>query len=77
MIANLLLFALAVIVSREITMSSLREWAATVSSEAYKAVAVGGWGKFKTASQVGLGITPSLYFLVKIESGSDLQCLLM
>eukprot|EP00803_Ostreobium_quekettii_P000622 evm.model.scf_313EXC.2 EVM.evm.TU.scf_313EXC.2 scf_313EXC:18904-23629(-) len=41
-----------VIVSREITMSSLREWAATVSSEAYKAVAVGGWGKWKTASQM-------------------------
>lgn len=41
-----------VIISREITMSSLREWAATVSPEAYKAVAVGGWGKWKTASQM-------------------------
>ena len=41
-------------------MSSLREWAASVSKEAYKAVAVSSWGKVKTASQVCLSFSTLL-----------------
>jgi hypothetical protein len=33
-------------------MSALREWAASTSPEAYAAVAVSQWGKWKTACQV-------------------------
>lgn len=43
---------LAVIVGREITMSALREWAATLGPAAREAVAVNAWGKWKTATQV-------------------------
>jgi CDP-diacylglycerol--glycerol-3-phosphate 3-phosphatidyltransferase len=49
----LLLFA-AVIIGREISMSALREWAATMGPAAKAAVAVNNWGKWKTASQVGV-----------------------
>lgn len=45
-------FRPAVIVGREITMSALREWAATMGPEARSAVAVNAWGKWKTATQV-------------------------
>ena len=34
-------------------MSALRELAASLGGEAYSAVAVSAWGKWKTASQVG------------------------
>ncbi|KAK9816708.1 hypothetical protein WJX72_004036 [[Myrmecia] bisecta] len=40
------------IIGREITMSALREWAASLGDEAHKAVAVSAWGKWKTASQM-------------------------
>jgi len=43
----------AVIIGREITMSALREWAATMGPQARAAVAVSSWGKWKTATQVG------------------------
>jgi hypothetical protein len=45
-------FLRAAVIGREITMSALREWAASTSPEAYAAVAVSQWGKWKTASQV-------------------------
>jgi phosphatidylglycerophosphate synthase len=41
-----------VIIGREITMSALREWAATLGPAARDAVAVNAWGKWKTASQM-------------------------
>ena len=44
----------AAIIGREITMSALREWAASCSQEAHQAVAVSSWGKWKTATQVRL-----------------------
>lgn len=40
------------IIGREITMSALREWAATLGPTARDAVAVNAWGKWKTASQM-------------------------
>ncbi|DBA94835.1 TPA: hypothetical protein ACH3X1_002376 [Trebouxia sp. C0004] len=40
------------IIGREITMSALREWAASCSQEAHQAVAVSSWGKWKTATQM-------------------------
>lgn len=40
------------IIGREITMSALREWAATLGPEARKALAVNAWGKWKTACQM-------------------------
>jgi CDP-diacylglycerol--glycerol-3-phosphate 3-phosphatidyltransferase len=42
----------AVIIGREITMSALREWAATMGPAAKAAVAVNAWGKWKTATQM-------------------------
>ena len=42
----------AVIIGREIAMSALRELAASLGGDAYKAVAVSSWGKWKTATQV-------------------------
>ncbi len=42
----------AVIIGREIAMSALRELAASLGGEAYSAVAVSSWGKWKTATQV-------------------------
>eukprot|EP00879_Flechtneria_rotunda_P027816 GHRR01029818.1.p1 GENE.GHRR01029818.1~~GHRR01029818.1.p1 ORF type:complete len:325 (+),score=94.82 GHRR01029818.1:358-1332(+) len=42
----------AVIIGREITMSALREWAATLGPAARAAVAVNSLGKWKTATQV-------------------------
>jgi CDP-diacylglycerol--glycerol-3-phosphate 3-phosphatidyltransferase len=41
-----------VIIGREITMSALREWAATLGPTARDAVAVNAWGKWKTAAQM-------------------------
>lgn len=41
----------AVIIGREIAMSALRELAASLGGDAYKAVAVSSWGKWKTATQ--------------------------
>ena len=43
--------AAAVIIGREISMSALREWAATLGPAAKAAVAVNAWGKWKTATQ--------------------------
>jgi CDP-diacylglycerol---glycerol-3-phosphate 3-phosphatidyltransferase len=40
------------IIGREIAMSALREWAASLGPEARKTVAVGGLGKVKTATQM-------------------------
>ena len=47
------------IIGREITMSALREWAASCSQEAHQAVAVSSWGKWKTATQVRLYALPA------------------
>lgn len=47
---------LAAIIGREITMSALREWAASCSQEAHQAVAVSSWGKWKTATQASTHI---------------------
>ena len=44
---------LQVIIGREIAMSALRELAASLGGEAYRAVAVSPWGKWKTATQAG------------------------
>ncbi|EIE24644.1 hypothetical protein COCSUDRAFT_53024 [Coccomyxa subellipsoidea C-169] len=41
----------SVIIGREIAMSALRELAASLGGEAYSAVAVSSWGKWKTATQ--------------------------
>lgn len=40
------------IIGREITMSALREWAASQGKDVRKAVAVNGLGKWKTAAQM-------------------------
>jgi CDP-diacylglycerol---glycerol-3-phosphate 3-phosphatidyltransferase len=40
------------IIGREIAMSALREWAATLGPEARSSVAVGGLGKIKTTAQM-------------------------
>lgn len=40
------------IIGREISVSALREWAASQSPEAHKAVAVNNIGKYKTAFQM-------------------------
>lgn len=40
------------IIGREIAMSALREWAASVGEEAHKAVAVSQLGKWKTTTQM-------------------------
>eukprot|EP00884_Botryococcus_braunii_P012032 jgi/Botrbrau1/2082/Bobra.0047s0043.1 len=45
-------FCTCIVIGREITMSALREWAASLGPEAYSAVAVSQWGKWKTASQM-------------------------
>jgi CDP-diacylglycerol--glycerol-3-phosphate 3-phosphatidyltransferase len=42
----------AAIINREIAMSALREWAATLGPEARATVAVGSLGKIKTAAQM-------------------------
>mmetsp|Transcript_13841 Transcript_13841/g.24245 ORF Transcript_13841/g.24245 Transcript_13841/m.24245 type:complete len:140 (+) Transcript_13841:1-420(+) len=39
-------------ISREITMSALREWAAAAGGAAHKAVKVNSYGKWKTALQM-------------------------
>lgn len=54
MIVNVFIILLlaAVIIGREITMSALRELAASLGGEAYRSVAVSSWGKWKTATQV-------------------------
>ncbi|KAG2440371.1 hypothetical protein HXX76_004476 [Chlamydomonas incerta] len=54
------------IIGREITMSALREWAASAGPEARQAVAVNAWGKWKTASQM---VSLTLLLLVK-DGGS-------
>lgn len=59
------LFAAAVIIGREISMSALREWAATLGPAAKAAVAVNSWGKWKTATQVRwLGFRSQSWVLV-------------
>lgn len=40
------------IIGREITMSALREWAASQGGDVHKAVAVNSLGKWKTAAQM-------------------------
>jgi CDP-diacylglycerol--glycerol-3-phosphate 3-phosphatidyltransferase/cardiolipin synthase len=48
----------AVIIGREIAVSALREWMATIGSSGK--VAVSGWGKFKTILQI-VGISMMLF----------------
>lgn len=50
----------AIMISREITMSALREWAAASSEAAHKAVKVNSFGKWKTAFQM-TAMTTLLY----------------
>jgi CDP-diacylglycerol--glycerol-3-phosphate 3-phosphatidyltransferase len=45
-------FSSIAIIGREISMSALREWAASLGPEARATVAVGGLGKIKTAAQM-------------------------
>ena len=45
---------LAAIIGREIAMSALREWAASLGGAAHEAVAVSSLGKWKTATQASL-----------------------
>jgi CDP-diacylglycerol---glycerol-3-phosphate 3-phosphatidyltransferase len=47
-----MLFPVTLMIAREITMSSLREWAAVSGSGAHKAVKVNPLGKWKTALQM-------------------------
>lgn len=54
------------IIGREITMSALREWAATAGPEARQAVAVNSWGKWKTAAQMA-----SLTLLLLCKDGGE------
>eukprot|EP00775_Hariotina_reticulata_P002764 gene2764-3058_t len=60
--------ATLVIIGREITMSALREWAATMGPAAQAAVAVNALGKWKTASQM-LALT----CLLVTKSGASSQ----
>ena len=55
-------------------MSALREWAASCSPEAHKAVAVSSWGKWKTATQVRK-IAPHLH--AEFRNYSDLNVSLL
>jgi CDP-diacylglycerol--glycerol-3-phosphate 3-phosphatidyltransferase len=58
-----------VIIGREITMSALREWAATLGPSAKKAVEVNAWGKWKTATQVTFAqVTSSCFGSVFLNS---------
>ena len=41
-----------IIIGREITMSALREWAASAGGDVHDAVAVNSFGKWKTATQL-------------------------
>lgn len=52
------------IIGREIAISALREWAASLGPEAHKAVAVNNLGKWKTASQM-----VALALLLHLRSG--------
>ena len=54
-----------VIISREITMSALREWAAALGPEAHAAAAVNKLGKYKTSSQM-----VSLVLLLGAKTGA-------
>mmetsp|Transcript_25629 Transcript_25629/g.64670 ORF Transcript_25629/g.64670 Transcript_25629/m.64670 type:complete len:267 (+) Transcript_25629:287-1087(+) len=47
-----IVYPVIIIISREISMSALREWAASSSAEAHKAVKVSSLGKWKTAAQM-------------------------
>jgi len=49
---NEVVYPVVVIISREISISALREWAASSSAEAHKAVKVSSLGKWKTAFQM-------------------------
>ncbi|KAL5062128.1 hypothetical protein RYX36_023865 [Vicia faba] len=48
----LLIIPSIIIIGREITMSALREWAASQGSKTLEAVAVNNLGKWKTATQM-------------------------
>lgn len=54
------------IIGREIAMSALREWAASLGSEAHKAVAVSPLGKWKTTTQM-----TALVFLLVSSGGAQ------
>ncbi|KAL5062129.1 hypothetical protein RYX36_023866, partial [Vicia faba] len=48
----LLIIPSIIIIGREITMSALREWAASQGSKTLEAIAVNNLGKWKTATQM-------------------------
>lgn len=54
-----------IIIGREITMSAIREWAASAGGEAHSAVAVNSFGKWKTATQL-----LALSILLGVRDGS-------
>ncbi|CAL8467669.1 g7207 [Coccomyxa elongata] len=56
----------SVIIGREIAMSALRELAASLGGDAYSAVAVSSWGKWKTATQMA-----SLTLMLLTAGGND------
>ena len=66
--------SVAAIIGREIAMSALREWAASLGSEAHKAVAVSPLGKWKTTTQVSC---PSVCDISQPSSWTVMQWLLI
>ena len=61
----------AVIICREITMSAVREWAATLGKKAYRKVNVSSWGKYKTGIQV---LVPLPLGLVVVQAAHSRKC---
>ncbi len=61
----------AAIIGREIAMSALREWAASLGGEAHKAVAVSPLGKWKTTTQVSYVLIRCSPWLVDVWERTD------
>ena len=59
------------IISREIVISALREWTASLGPEAHRITAVSGTGKWKTATQM-VALTLLLFEKVASSSSSSL-----
>jgi len=72
---NAMVIPVIIVIGREITMSALREWAASASSEAHKAVKVNSLGKWKTVFQLSsctmLMVCRQPKFLLKIMDCPD------
>lgn len=61
-----------IIISREITVSALREWAASLGGDSHGAVAVNWIGKWKTATQMA---SLTLLLLLRQETGESFSLL--